>query len=132
MKLANKVAVVTGAARGIGRASAERLLAEGAKVVIADVDSDRLNETAKAIGSPGKVLAVVTDVSKKDQVEALIAAAVREFGRVDIMVNNAGIAMIQDFLDVTKADYDKVLGVNLEGASWGIQAAARQMMERAT
>ena len=74
----------------------------------------------------------VTDVSKKDQFEALIAAAVREFGRVDIMVNNAGIAMIQDFLDVTKADYDKVLGVNLEGASWGIQAAARQMMERAT
>jgi NAD(P)-dependent dehydrogenase (short-subunit alcohol dehydrogenase family) len=51
---------------------------------------------------------------------------------VDIMANNAGIAMIQDFLDVTKADYDKVLGVNLEGASWGIQAAARQMMERAT
>lgn len=128
MKLANKVAVVTGAARGIGRASAERLLAEGAKVVIADVDSDRLNETAKAIGSPGKVLAVVTDVSKKDQVEALIVAAVREFGRVDIMVNNAGIAMVQDFLDVTKADYDKVLGVNLEGAFWGTQAAARQMI----
>ena len=68
----------------------------------------------------------VTDDSKKDQFEALIAAAVREFGRVDIMVNNAGIAMIQDFLDVTKADYDKVLGVNLEGASWGTQAAARQ------
>ena len=70
----------------------------------------------------------MTDVSKKDQFEALIAAAVREFGRVDIMVNNAGIAMIQDFLDVTKADYDKVLGVNLEGAFWGTQAAARQMI----
>ena len=71
---------------------------------------------------------MVTDVSKKDQFEALIAAAVREFGRVDIMANNAGIAMIQDFLDVTKADYDKVLGVNLEGAFWGTQAAARQMI----
>ena len=119
MKLTNKVAVITGAARGIGRATAERFLAEGAKVVIADVDSTRLNETAKAMGSRGKVLARVTDVSRKDQVEALIAAAVVEFGRVDIMVNNAGIAMIQDFLDVTKADYDKVLGINLEGVFWG-------------
>jgi len=128
MKLTNKVAVITGAARGIGRATAERFLAEGAKVVIADVDSTRLNETAKAMGSRGKVLARVTDVSRKDQVEALIAAAVVEFGRVDIMVNNAGIAMIQDFLEVTKADYDKVLGINLEGAFWGTQAAARQMI----
>lgn len=128
MKLIHKVAVITGAARGIGRATAERFLAEGAKVVIADVDSTRLNETAKAIGSRREVLAVVTDVSRKDQVEALIAAAVSEFGRVDIMVNNAGIAMIQDFLDVTKADYDKVLGINLEGAFWGTQTAARQMI----
>src|SRR5262249_3507251 len=70
MKLTNKVAVITGAARGIGRATAERFLAEGAKVVIADVDSIRLNETAKAIGLRGKVLARVTDVSRKDQVEA--------------------------------------------------------------
>lgn len=128
MKLANRIAIVTGAARGIGRACAERLLAEGAKVVAADLDSARLDVTAAAIGSPETVLAVVTDVSKKDQVEALIAAAVGKFGRLDIMVNNAGIAMIQDFLAVTKADYDKVLGVNLEGAFWGTQAAARQMI----
>jgi NAD(P)-dependent dehydrogenase (short-subunit alcohol dehydrogenase family) len=128
MKLANRIAIVTGAARGIGRACAERLLAEGAKVVVADIDSGRLDETAAAIGSPETVLAVVTDVSKKDQVEALIAAAAGKFGRLDIMVNNAGIAMIQDFLAVTKADYDKVLGVNLEGAFWGTQAAARQMI----
>jgi len=128
MKLANRIAIVTGAARGIGRACAERLLAEGAKVILADIDSARLDETAAAIGSPATVLAVVTDVSKKDQVEALIAAAVGKFGRLDIMVNNAGIAMIQDFLAVTKADYDKVLGVNLEGAFWGTQAAARQMI----
>jgi NAD(P)-dependent dehydrogenase (short-subunit alcohol dehydrogenase family) len=128
MKLTYKIAVVTGAARGIGRACAERLLAEGAKVVIADIDSARLHETAAAIGSPETILAVVTDVSKKDQVEALIAEAVQKFGRLDIMVNNAGIAMVQDFLAVTKADYDKVLGINLEGAFWGTQAAARQMI----
>ncbi len=128
MRLEGKIAVITGAARGIGKACAERLLADGAKVVIADVDEARLNETAAAIGDADKVFAVVTDVSKKDEVEALIAAAVERFGRVDIMVNNAGIAMVQDFLDVTKADYDKVLSVNLEGAFWGTQAAARQMI----
>ncbi len=130
MKLTNRIAVVTGAARGIGRACAERLLAEGAKVVVADIDAARLDETAAAIGSPDKVLAVLTDVSQKDQVEALITAAVKAFGRIDIMVNNAGIAMVQDFLAVTKADYDKVLGVNLEGAFWGAQAAARQMISQ--
>ena len=128
MKLRNKIAVITGAARGIGRACAERLLTEGAKVVIADIDSGRLNETAKEIGSSENVLAVVTDVSKKEQVEALVTVAVNKFGRVDIMVNNAGVAMVQDFLDITKADYDRVLGINLEGAFWGTQAAARQMI----
>lgn len=126
MKLANRIAVVTGAARGIGRACAERLMAEGAKLVMADIDAKRLHESASAIGED--VLAVVTDVGKKDQVEALVAAAVERFGRIDIMVNNAGIAMVQDFLDVTKADYDRVLGINLEGAFWGTQAAARQMV----
>jgi NAD(P)-dependent dehydrogenase (short-subunit alcohol dehydrogenase family) len=128
MKLGGRIAIVTGAARGIGRACAERFLAEGAKVVIADVDTARLHETASAIGTADNVIAVVTDVSKKDQIEALIAAAAKRFGRVDIMVNNAGIAMVQDFLEVTKTDYDKVLGVNLEGAFWGTQAAARQMI----
>ena len=128
MRLEGKIAIVTGAARGIGRACAERLLADGAKVVVADIDEARLNETAAAIGTADTVLAVVTDVSSKEEVEALVAAAVGKFGRIDIMVNNAGIAMVQDFLDITKADYDKVLGVNLEGAFWGTQAAARQMI----
>ena len=128
MRLEGKIAIVTGAARGIGRACAERLLADGARVVLADIDAARLDEAAAALGDADTVLAVVTDVSRKEEVEALVAAAVEKFGRVDIMVNNAGIAMVQDFLDITKADYDKVLGVNLEGAFWGTQAAARQMI----
>ena len=132
MRLANRIAVVTGAARGIGRACAERLLSEGAKVVLADIDAVRLNATAADLGASDAIAAVVTDVSKKDQVEALIAKAVERFGRLDIMINNAGIALIQDFLDISKADFDRVLGINLEGAFWGTQAAARQMIAQTT
>ncbi|MDX8497817.1 SDR family oxidoreductase [Mesorhizobium sp. VK4C] len=128
MRQAGKVAVVTGAARGIGRACAERFLAEGAKVMLGDIDAEELKKCAAEIGSPETVLAVVTDVSRKDQVDALVAAAVVKFGRVDIMVNNAGIAPVQDFLDISEADYDRVLAVNLKGAFMGTQAAARQMI----
>ena len=128
MRLKGKVAIITGAARGIGRACAERLLAEGTKVVIADVDSARLSETATAIGTADNVLAVTMDVSRKVQVDGLISTAVEKFRHLDIMVNNAGIAMMQDFLDITEADYEKVLGVNLKGAFFGVQAAGRQMI----
>ncbi|WID95187.1 SDR family oxidoreductase [Bosea vestrisii] len=130
MKLADRVAVVTGAARGIGRACAERFLAEGARVVIGDVDAARLNETAAAIGTSENVLAVVTDVSRKEQVDALVAAAVKRFGQLDIMVNNAGICPIVPFLDVTEETYEQVLGVNLKGAFLGTQAAGRQMISQ--
>jgi NAD(P)-dependent dehydrogenase (short-subunit alcohol dehydrogenase family) len=128
MRQAGKVAVITGAARGIGRACAERLLAEGAKVVLGDIDAVTLEKCATEIGTPDTVLALVTDVSQKDRVDALVAAAVKKFGRVDIMVNNAGIAPVQDFLDISEADYDRVLSVNLKGAFMGTQAAARQMI----
>jgi NAD(P)-dependent dehydrogenase (short-subunit alcohol dehydrogenase family) len=128
MRQAGKVAIVTGAARGIGRACAERFLAEGGKVVLGDVDAQELEKCAAEIGSPASVAAVVTDVSRKEQVDALVAAAVTRFGRVDIMVNNAGIAPVQDFLDISEADYDRVLAVNLKGAFMGTQAAARQMI----
>lgn len=128
MRQAGKVAVITGAARGIGRACAERFLAEGANVALGDVDAAELQKCAAEIGSADTVLAVVTDVGKRDEVDALIAAAVTRFGHIDIMINNAGIALVQDFLDVTEADYDQVLAVNLKGAFMGTQAAARQMI----
>src|SRR5262245_16936130 len=113
MRFSGKVAVITGAARGIGRACAERFLSEGASVILGDVDLNRLFETAAAIGSPDRVLAVAADVTKKHQIVALIEAAVRKFGSIDIMLNNAGIAQIKDFLDISEADYDQVLNVNL-------------------
>lgn len=128
MKLTGKVAVVTGAARGIGRACAERFLADGARIVLADIDAARLEATASAIGNAERVLAVVADVSRKADIEALVNATVERFGGLHIMVNNAGIAMIQDFLDISEADYDRVLAVNLKGAFLGTQAAGRQMI----
>lgn len=128
MRFSNKVVVVTGAARGIGRATAERFLSEGASVVIADIDSQRLQQTAQAIGPAERVLARVTDVSSKEQMDALVAAAVEHFGHLDIMVNNAGICPIVPFLDVTEDTYDHVLAVNLKGTFLGTQAAARQML----
>ncbi len=130
MRLTDKVAIVTGAARGIGRASAERLLAEGAKVVISDIDEEQLNRTAVELGAAGRVLVQRADVAIKSDVLQLIEAAVRHFGRLDIMVNNAGIAPVVDFLDVTEELLDRVLDVNLKGAFYGTQAAGRQMISQ--
>ncbi len=130
MRLTDKVAIVTGAARGIGRASAERLLAEGAKVVISDIDEEQLNRTAVELGAAGRVLVQRADVAKKSDVVQLIEAAVRHFGRLDIMVNNAGIAPVVDFLDVTEELLGRVLDVNLKGAFYGTQAAGRQMISQ--
>ncbi|WP_395346227.1 SDR family NAD(P)-dependent oxidoreductase [Variovorax sp. UC122_21] len=130
MRLAGKVAVVTGAARGIGRATAERLLAEGAKVVVSDIDAQTLEKTAAEIGPAANVFAVRADVSKKSEVVDLVEAAVRHFGTLDIMVNNAGIAPVVEFLDVTEEMLDRVLDVNLKGAFYGTQAAGREMVAR--
>lgn len=127
MRFAGKVVVITGGAQGIGRSTAERFLSEGARVVIADVNAERLTATAAEIGSPD-LLAVVTDVSEKQQVDALVAQAVAKFGRIDVMVNNAGIAPVMDFLDVSPETFDRVIGVNLKGAFLGTQAAARAMI----
>jgi NAD(P)-dependent dehydrogenase (short-subunit alcohol dehydrogenase family) len=130
MRLKDKVAIVTGAARGIGRASAERLLAEGAKVVISDIDEEQLSRTAVELGAADRLLVLRADVAIKSDVVQLIDAAVRHFGRLDIMVNNAGIAPVVDFLDVTEELLSRVLDVNLKGAFYGTQAAGRQMISQ--
>lgn len=128
MRFAGKVAVITGAAQGIGRACAERFLAEGAQVVLGDVDEARLARTAAEIGPADNVLAVPTDVARKAEVDALIAAAVDRFGRIDILLNNAGICPVADFLDFTEEQYDRTLAVNLKGGFLGTQAAGRAMI----
>lgn len=130
MRLKDKVAIVTGAARGIGRATAERFIEEGAKILICDIDEAQLTLTAAELGGEDRVLAQLVDVVNKRHVEQLVEKAVQHFGRLDIMVNNAGIAPVVDFLDVTEEMLSRVLDVNLKGAFFGTQAAGRQMIKQ--
>jgi NAD(P)-dependent dehydrogenase (short-subunit alcohol dehydrogenase family) len=129
-----KVAVVTGAASGIGRAAAVALAREGARaVIVADVRKDPREggtPTQDALGEHGcEGRFVQCDVSRPADLAAAVAAA-DEFGGIDIMVNNAGIVIPKDFLDITEEDYDRQMDINAKGAFFGTQAAARRMVEK--
>ena len=128
MKLSGKVAAITGAARGIGKACAKRFLDDGVKVVISDVDAEALAATAAELGRPDALRTVVGNVAKRGDVDQLVVTAVKEFGRLDIMVNNAGVARNRDILEISEAEFDEIIGINLKGAFFGVQAAARQMI----
>lgn len=129
MRLSGKVTIVTGAAAGIGLACARRFAAEGAPVVLSDVNEDRGEAAAEALRADGRqALFVRCDVGDKAQVDGLVAAAVDAFGRVDALVANAGIVHGCDFLDLTEEDFDRVLRVNLKGVFLCCQAVARQMV----
>jgi NAD(P)-dependent dehydrogenase (short-subunit alcohol dehydrogenase family) len=128
MKLSGKVAAITGAARGIGKACAKRFLDDGVKVVISDVDADGLAATAAELARPDALRTVVGNVAKRADVDQLVATAVKEFGRLDIMVNNAGVARNRDILEISEEEFDEIIGINLKGAFFGVQAAAKQMI----
>ena len=121
-ELRGKTAVVTGAASGIGRALAHRFAAEGMQVVLADIEPGPLEEAAAALRDEGAtVLAVPTDVSRGDQVQALADRAVERFGRVDVVCNNAGVSVGGPIWECTVADWEWVLGVNLWGVIHGVR-----------
>jgi len=126
-ELAGKVAIITGGASGIGRATAELFVQEGAKVVIADVDADRGEELAAQLGDAA--LFRKTDVSNAQDIQALVDFAVDRFGGLHVMFNNAGISGIQHdrFLDDELTDFDKVVGINLFGVMTGARCAGRHM-----
>ena len=130
MALTGKVAVVTGGNSGIGQAIVLALAAQGATVVIdwvvGEQATEALEDQVRALGD--KVLGVQADVSKVADLERLIAASVTAFGRVDVMVNNAGVETRTSVLDTTEAQYDHVLDINLKSAFFGTQLAARQMI----
>lgn len=125
--LKGKVALVTGAARGIGRAIAARLQREGAVVVINDILKDEL-EAALAAGVGA--MAIPADVSVRAQVQAMVDQVVERYGRLDIMVNNAGVEPKASLLEMTDEQWDRAIAVNLTGVFLGTQIAARHMVAR--
>jgi 3-oxoacyl-[acyl-carrier protein] reductase len=127
--LAGRVAAVTGAASGIGRATALGLARAGARVVVGDVDVDGLEATGSLVDAAGGERAVVmpADVSRKGDVDALVARAVADGGRLDVMANVAGIIHNSAIVETDEADLDRVLAVNLKGAFFGCQAALAAM-----
>ena len=131
MRLRGKVALVTGAGQGIGLACARALAREGASVVLAERDEAAGQAAAQSLAGEGLPAAFVRcDVSRKAQMDAAVAAAVKAFGRLDILVANAGIVHAAEFLDLEEADFDRVLAVNLKGVFLAGQAAARQMVKQ--
>ncbi len=129
MKLEGKVAIVTGAGSGIGRAIARRYAAEGARVAVADMNADAAQTVVdEIVGEQGEALAVAVDVRDQAQVQAMVEQTVTAFGGLDILVNNAGVGKIIPFLDTTEADWDFMFDINCKGLLWCSQAAARQMI----
>jgi NAD(P)-dependent dehydrogenase (short-subunit alcohol dehydrogenase family) len=127
VKLKDRIAIVTGAARGIGLACAERLLAEGATVIISDIEDSAGQASAKKLNATYHHC----DVSKAPDVNGLVEAAFKNHGAVDILINNAGISIAGDILETAECDFDKVVAVNLKGSFLMLQACARHMVRQA-
>jgi D-sorbitol dehydrogenase (acceptor) len=133
MRLKDKVAIVTGGARGIGRAICERYTREGARVVVADVLEGEAKQTASAlnaIAGGDKAWGIALDVTRQDSIDAMVDTVVREAGRVDILVNNAAVFDMAPLLEISRESYAKQFAVNVEGLLFTLQAVARQMVKQ--
>ena len=131
MKLKNKVAVVTGGGAGIGRAIVQRFAEEGADVAIFDINGETAQAAADAVTALGrKGLAIQGDMASTADIHQAAARTVNELGRIDVLVNNAGISRAKPFLELTEEIWDQVMDVNLKGPFTFAQAAAKQMVEK--
>jgi len=131
MRLADKVAIVTGSGRGIGKGIAVKFAQEGAKVLIVDIDPKTAEATATEIQKAGgQARWRKVDVTKEAEVKDMVAFALREFGQIDILVNNAGIVQAAPFLELTEQDWDAILAVNLKGVVLCTKAVVAEMMKR--
>ena len=131
MRLKNKVAIVTGSRRGIGKGIALCLAKEGCKIVVSDyVEDSEGKKTTEEIKKISDAIFVKADVSKENDMKNLVDKAVKKFGKLDIMVNNAGIVSFGTADTITEKDWDKVINVNLKGAFFGTKYAAKQMLKQ--
>jgi NAD(P)-dependent dehydrogenase (short-subunit alcohol dehydrogenase family) len=131
MNLNNQVALVTGAAQGIGKASALALAEAGAHVVVADIDRQGAEATADAIMSTQrKSLAVQADVGDLQQIDRMVRTVIEQFGQIDILLNNAGVTRRADIMDITEADWDRIHRVNAKGVFFCLQRVAQEMITR--
>ncbi len=129
-RLTNRRALITGAARGIGRAFAEAYVREGARVVLADIDMDRARATAEEIGPAAT--AVEMDVTSLPSIERAVEQAAQALGGIDILVNNAALFSAAPIVEITEADFDRTFAVNVKGTLFTLQAVARRMIEGGT
>ncbi len=132
MKLQDKVAVITGGARGIGLAIAERYLAEGARVAVADIDVTAVEEAVAGLRPLGaeRVMGVRLDVCDRDSIQAVVQAVTQHLGAIDILVNNAAVFDMAPVLEVSEASFDRQFAVNTKGLFFTLQAVAQQMVSR--
>jgi 3-oxoacyl-[acyl-carrier protein] reductase len=128
MRLSNKTAVVTGAGRGIGKAIVQKFLQEGAKVVFCDIDEARVKATEKELSSYGQVIGLQVNVTDRSQVQQLMNTAVEQFGQLDILINNAGIARFEPFLQISDQSWQDMISTNLTGTFICSQIAAKFMI----
>jgi len=129
-RLAGKSALITGAARGIGRHFAEAYVKEGAQVVIADINFDRAQETASNLGD--QAVAIEMDVVSQTSIENAVDAATKTFGGIDILINNAAVFTAAPIAEITPADYQRTFEINVFGTLFTMQAVAKQMIKRGT
>ena len=127
-RLAGKTALITGAARGIGRAFAAAYVREGARVAVADIDVQRANETASDLGEGA--FAVAMDVTDADSIEKAVQTAVKQLGQIDILINNAAIFSAAPITEITRDDFARVFDINVAGTLFTLQAVARHMIEQ--
>jgi len=132
MRLKDKVAIVTGAASGIGKEIAKTYAREGARVVIADLNQTAADAVAAELGGPLKALAVAMDVTNEQQVEAGVARTIEQFGKIDVLVSNAGIQIVAPLDEFEFASWKKLLAIHLDGAFLTTRAVLQRMYKQGT